>query len=156
MKTILLNNGTSFLIDDEDYELVSSHKWYLHVAGYVYRIKKCEDGKRRNLYLHRLLLNLVRGDGRLVDHINGNKLDNRRCNIRACTKAENGWNRGKTKNNTSGYKGVFRDTRSGKWLASVFVNGRRNSLGLFTTPEEAHLAYRSAVEELHGEFARCV
>jgi hypothetical protein len=89
-----------------------------------------------------------------VDHINGNGLDNRKENLRICSHSENQWNRTKYKNNKSGYKGVFFHSKTGHWEAGIRINGKREYLGVFNTPQEASLAYSRKAIELHGEFAR--
>jgi hypothetical protein len=103
---------------------------------------------------HRLAWYYVYGsmpDGQL-DHINGDKTDNRICNLRLATPAENISNRGLQYNNSSGYKGVTR-LKSGRWSANIRNDGCRNHLGTFDTAEQAHAAYCEAARDLHGEFA---
>lgn len=92
----------------------------------------------------------------MVDHINGNGLDNRRCNLRVCSHGENMRNRTMNRNNRSGYKGVYFDPdKNGRpWRAQIRANGRKHSLGRFDTAEQAYEAYQKAAERLHGEFAR--
>jgi hypothetical protein len=75
-------------------------------------------------------------------------------NLRPATKSQNAANRGKTCNNTSGFKGVWWRRRYRKWQATIGVNGKRFYLGMFDTPEAAHAAYAAAAQRLHGEFAR--
>ncbi len=89
----------------------------------------------------------------LVDHINGDGLDNRRVNIRLCTKADNQRNQRRNSKNTTGYKGVSFDKARGKYSASIGVHGEQISLGRFSTAEEASQAYEDAVRRYHGEFA---
>lgn len=113
--------------------------------------------KSRNELMHRVIL--ARKLGRdlqsteLVDHANGNPLDNRRANLRLATRSQNMMNRSKNINNQSGFKGVIFHKESGKWRAVINANKKRHRLGLFDTPEEAHAAYCKAAEFLHGEFA---
>ena len=92
--------------------------------------------------------------GAEVDHIDCNKLNNLRSNLRLCTKSQNQHNRAKQKNNTSGYKGVHLQKRTGKYRAQIKLHGKRKILGLFSTPELAYAAYCSAAVQLHGDFAR--
>lgn len=87
--------------------------------------------------------------GMQTDHVNGNKLDNRRANLRSATPAQNRANRGKTVRNKTGLKGVG-TYRNGKYRA---VLGKKH-LGYFDTPEAAHNAYVEAAKEIHGDFAR--
>ena len=116
------------IIDLEYIEVISQYKWHLRDNGYV--------STSDNIYLHRLILNC---DSDMVcDHINRNKLDNRRENLRICTQQENIWNQGVQKNNTSGYTGVYK--RNNKWCARINVNGKQINLGTFITFEEAKQA----------------
>lgn len=91
-----------------------------------------------------------------VDHINNNgpKDDNRICNLREATKSKNQFNRGRTKNNTSGFKGVQFKKDIGKYRARIKNNLKDIHLGYFSTPEEAYEAYKEAALRLHGEYAR--
>ena len=84
-----------------------------------------------------------------IDHINGDKTDNRICNLREATPAENGQNFGKFKNNTTGFTGASFHKRTGKWQAQISKNGKAIHLGLFNTPEEAHDVYLKAKANLH-------
>jgi hypothetical protein len=89
-----------------------------------------------------------------IDHINGNRLDNRISNLRAATSSQNGRNRKVNSNNTSGFKGVYYHKKARKWTAQIKSHGRSHYLGYFDTPELAHMAYGKAAAELHGDFAR--
>lgn len=104
--------------------------------------------------MHRFLMNLRRGDLAIVDHANMDRLDNRRANLRICSKAENMRNRGKTRANKSGYKGVSWDKEKCRWVAGIKIDGRRKVLGRFDDPAEAHKAYCAAAKIAHGIFAR--
>jgi hypothetical protein len=113
----------------------------------------CISGIRRNVRLHRLLMeapaNLV------VDHINGDTLDNRRVNLRVCTMGENRRNSRAPTTNTSGFKGVRFDNRGRlPWLAKLCVNYKYIHIGTFATVEEAARAYDRAALEHFGEYAR--
>jgi hypothetical protein len=101
--------------------------------------------------LHRWLT--TAGMKQIIDHINGNPLDNRRVNLRICTPAENARNRRAQRGSHAGYKGVHWHN-VGKWRAVIWANGVRHDLGVFGSREEAASAYDKAALELHGEFAR--
>lgn len=105
--------------------------------------------------LHRVVLSRILNRNldpyELADHINGNSLDNRRCNLRLATTSQNNANRGKHRNNRSGFKGVFRNGK--KWRAVISTNGKAVHIGTFDTPEEAHEAYKIRAIQLFGEFA---
>jgi len=149
----LIISGRTVLIDDEDYERVSKYKWYFNrqdrpTHGYV----KTTIPGHITIFLHKFIMG---NPSMVVDHINQDTLDNRKCNLRICTPCENMFNKSKYKNNTSGYKGVFVDKRwPSRWRAKIGYKGKRISLGSYNTPEEAYQAYRKAAIELYGEYAR--
>jgi hypothetical protein len=89
-----------------------------------------------------------------IDHVNGNKSDNRLINLRLCKHEENMRNSKRPMTNKSGYKGVSFDKERSKWSASISINNKTVKIGRFDTPELAHMAYCKAAAELHGEFAR--
>ena len=90
----------------------------------------------------------------MIDHINGDPLDNRVTNLRLCTPSQNQWNRGVSKNNTSGFKGVSWRARRSKWYAAIQVYGKTKYLGSFDTAEAAAEAYSAAARLLHGDWTR--
>src|SRR3990167_2235442 len=114
-----------------------------------------EDQPLITVFLHRFILNAPKGLE--VDHINGNGLDNRRKNIRLCTKKENMQNRRISINNTSGYKGVYyhkSDKRKKRWTVFIRTDDNRKFIGRFLTALDAAKAYNEAATKYHGEFAR--
>lgn len=134
-------------VDKQDKHLLDERTWTINTAGYaVSRI----GGKL--LYLHRVILNPV--DGQMVDHINHDKLDNRRSNLRICTNRQNTSNQQLRSKNTSGYKGVvwFKDRQ--KWRAGIKVNYKFKHLGYFDDILEAAKAYDVAARKYFGEFAK--
>lgn len=90
---------------------------------------------------------------KFIDHINGNKLDNKLSNLRLATRAENGYNRPALKNNTSGVKGVYWHTGEEKWRGRMHVDGVEIQIGRWDSLDEARLAMEKARKDLHGEFA---
>lgn len=89
----------------------------------------------------------------IIDHINGNKLDNRISNLRACSKSQNGMNRGKQKNNSSGVSGVCWNKSANKWQSYIKVDGKQIYLGVFADKLAAAEAVSKARTELHQDFA---
>jgi len=117
-----------------------------------------EDGSRRTrrVRLSRFLKNLAPGDPRVVDHWDGDTMNNCDLNLRVCTVAENSRNQGMRSNNKIGLKGVSRRVwkdGSVRFIGYITVNRKRHNLGGYLTPEEAHVAYCEAAKILHGEFA---
>ena len=153
-----LTRGQVAVIDDIDADL-AEFKWCVqaHHSGDFYAVRNAAHPKRMKVLLHRVILERVIGrpltKTELTDHVSGDKLDNRRTNLRIATNAQNLRNRGKQRNNTTGFKGVAWHRTSEKWTAQIVVNGKKMHLGYFTTPEAAHAAYCIAARELHGEFA---
>lgn len=155
MRKIVLTQGKTTIVDDQDFEILSQISWYYH-KGYAARTE-IRDGKRHTLYMHRLLMKPPKG--MIVDHINGNKLDNRRKNLRICNRAENNRNmihyRSRKRAVThSKYKGVYWvGGKKNPWVAQIRYNKRQIHLGYFSTEKEAALAYDQAAFELFGPFA---
>ena len=110
----------------------------------------------RRYYAHRVIWALVHGKwpDRDIDHINGDRADNRLCNLREATNAENAYNMKTPAHNTSGYKGVGWHVATQRWRAQITVDGAYKHLGMFDTAEEAHAAYVTAAEKNYGKFAR--
>ena len=149
--------GRVFVVDDEDAEYVRSFRWHLLVkrssAGreYVYaRRSVMLDGRQQGVLLHREIAGAE--SRQVVDHINGDPLDNRRANLRVCTQAENARNRQIKVTNKTGCKGVR--ARDGKYSASVAVNGRSVHCGTFATVAEAAQRRDEVARELHGQYFR--
>ena len=166
------------IIDDEDYERVVEAirykngmpgKWYAHevAKGYCY----ATSGSRRT-FIHRVVMNAPSGMD--VDHINGDRLDNRKQNLRVCTRAQNSSNKKLRRDSKSGFKGVYEHKRGSKYVSKKTgevkyyacrakrfqayigdpgTSGRHIQLGHYTTAEEAARAYDRKAIELQGEFA---
>jgi hypothetical protein len=148
-KEIQLTRGHVALVSDVDFNRLSQRgKWYAS-GPTSNKFYACREEGRKSVLMHRVVLNAP--DGFLVDHINGNTLDNRRENLRLCNKTENLRNRGKTKLNSVGYKGVTR--KRGRFSAGISVGGKHISLGSFSDPIEAARAYDAAAKKYFGEFA---
>lgn len=150
MKKIKLSRGKFALVDNEDYAFLNQWKWFWLNPGYAARTIRTGKSFHKVL-MHRVLL--TRTKGQEVDHKNGNGIDNRKRNLRICTKIQNHWNRGKSKRNTSGYKGVHWHRASKKWSANITANHKKHFLGYFTSKKKAAMVYAVAAKKLHKEFA---
>ena len=131
------------IIDLDDIERVKDYKWYMDGRGYAF----C--GTTRKL-LHRLIINAPKN--KMVDHINHNRLDNRKSNLRICTSSQNNMNRSKTSRNTSGHVGVCYKPKINKWQAYITVNRKPIHLGYYKNIEEAIEARKQAEIKYFGEY----
>lgn len=145
-----LNN--LIILDDKYQYLLRDYDWYL-ARGYVVR-SDYKDKVAYQMRIHRQILGLKRNDKRQVDHINGNKLDNRVSNLRVCKQSQNNMNKSKYVTNKSGYKGVSWKKSSQKWCSQISVARQVIHIGLFDTKEKAAEAYNKKALQLHGSFAR--
>jgi len=150
MKEIQLSKDKVTLVDDEDYEFLNQWKWHLSTNGHAIRCATVGLREYKNIYMHRVILNTP--DGLLTDHIDRNKLNNCKSNLRVCTSSQNVANTAVRKNNTSGFKGVHYGKDKKKWIATICVLYKIKKLGAFKTPEEAAIAYKKAAEKYFGEF----
>lgn len=141
---IKLKSGSTVTVDAEDYELLSKFSWYVTPKGYVVT----------TVTMHRMVTDAPQGVE--VDHINGDTLDNRKANLRNCTRSQNIANTRKPRKQggcSSKFKGVSWDKRAKKWSARVQTNGKSHRR-YFDIEEEAALAYDEMAREHFGEFAR--
>lgn len=144
---IKTKSGDSILIDDSDEPVLSKYSWHLIDKGRNKYAAAHINGKR--VRMHRLLMDVKPGE--IVDHINGDKLDNRRSNLRICSASQNSCNRGKTVKNKSGYKGVV--LNRGRYVVAIRLQGKAYSFCSYKTAKEAAHVYDQVAMQLHGEFA---
>lgn len=161
MKELLLTRGMTALVDEEDFESLSSYKWNAQPRRcdlwYAARNRNAVErkllGGRGIIYLHRQIMNALKGTE--IDHRNGNGLDCRRANMRFATSRQNKANgRPKRSKRTSTFKGVYWGTRERRWLVQIRLpDGRRLGKG-FNSENEAASYYTEIARKIHGEFAR--
>lgn len=146
---IPLTQGKFAIVDEQDFDWLNQWKWAFHSNGYAYR----SAGGRKNrhcILMHRLIAGTT--DGADTDHINRNKLDNRRANLRTASRAQNMANRGPLSTNTSGFKGVSK-TRHGLWSAEIIVAKRKIFLGKYVSAEDAARVVDAAAIEHFKTYA---
>lgn len=158
-KAIPLTKGKFAIVDEENYDWLMQWNWIYRKSGnrgYAQRALHIGyiDKKRirTTLLMHRVIL--LPESNMQVDHINGNGLDNRRCNIRTCTVAQNTANRIMVMKKSSKYKGVCWNKAMRKWKAYIKHSYKGFHLGYFDNEEEAALAYNNAAKLYFSEFAR--
>lgn len=153
MKQIKLSQGKVTLVDDEDFDFFNQWKWDSQKSRNTYFAKRYarikEKFSERTILMHRVIMKTPQG--MVVDHIDGNGLNNQRSNLRNCSNTENLRNQRINKNNTSGAKGVSRNRN--KWMASIRINGKQKNLGRYTDKKDAVIAYNEAAKKHYGEFA---
>ena len=145
----IVASGVKVLVDEDDYLSLIRWRWYIDKRGYVYRHDYI-DGNDRPKRMHREILAAEKGLD--VDHINGSRVDNRKSNLRICTRMQNIWNSKVKSTNTSGFKGVDFVPSRGKFRARIRAGGKRINIGYFATAELAFEAYKKAAKQMHGDF----
>ncbi len=146
VRRISLGHGQSVLVDAADYEWLSRYTWTAQRGGYAARREK-----GRLIYMHREIVQAP--PGMVVDHIDGNRQNNLRSNLRICTRRENTQNRAKRIGCVSRFKGISCEKHSGKWRARAYLAGEYFRSGLIADEVQAARAYDRFAVELFGEFA---
>ena len=157
MKKIKLTQGEYALVDDEDYDKFSKIKWYVFRAcptlNYAMCSKKQQNGKFRNFNMSReVMMNVPKG--MVVDHIDGNGLNNQKKNLRIATTSQNGMNRKDNCNNTSGHRGVCYNKKNKKWQAQTMSMGKPVYLGMYDDILEAAKAYKEYAKKNYKQYRR--
>ena len=144
---------TFTIVDDKDFVGLNKHKWYpsQRTKNKLYVCRTSFDGGKHELSMHRVIL--LTPPTKETDHINGNTLDNRRCNLRVCTKSQNQMNRQLSPTNKSGFKGVHWDRYRNKWRTTIKAGPRQRYVASNTCLIKAAVAYDKAAIKHFGEFA---
>lgn len=157
-------NGKFALLDDEDYEYINKFSWICSKNKHNFYLARqgnkndlCAGMYKKTIFMHRVILNQLKGT--IVDHIDGNGLNNQKSNLRIVTPSQNMMNRRKNKNTASDYKGVSLNKRKlrGKpysWMSTISINNKKMTIGRYDSQIEAAKAYDKKAKELFGEFAK--
>jgi hypothetical protein len=150
-KLIPLTQGKFAIVDAEDYDWLVQYKWHCQRADNRFYAVRRQHGKEARIPMHRQIMHASKGQ--LVDHIDGNGLNNRKSNLRFCSAAQNAWNRRPDRCCYSRYKGITWSKNHKKWHAHITKSGRSMYLGHFDDQAEAAIAYDRKAEQLFGQFA---
>lgn len=143
--------GKVALVDDADFNELSQQKWYVSPQGYAYcHLAEFRRGGKP-IFMHTTVAQVAPGFD--TDHVNGDKLDNRRANLRQATRSQNNQNSRPRIGGLSDYKGVGFHRRSGYWYADIRANSKNKRIGYFETERQAAVAYNQEAAKLFGEFA---
>lgn len=148
MKEIPLSRGLTAKVDDEDFEELSKYKWYAVKCFKKFYARRC-DGRNKKIYMHRQIAGFP--IGLLVDHDDGDGMNNQKVNLRNCNQAQNMANRKAWETTNSTFKGVSKN--GNKWRVRITHENQTLELGQFDSEIEAALAYDKKAYELHGQFA---
>lgn len=151
VRSIPLTQGQQAWVDQDDYELVATHKWFAQRARHTFYAVRREQGSRKNIHMQRQIMQ-PESIILVVDHKNRNGINNCRYNLRVCTKVQNSQNSRHRKRKYK-YRGVHTSDGVSKWYARIKVNYRDAYLGTFPTQEDAARAYDRAAIQHYGEFA---
>ncbi len=157
MKLIKLTKGQFALVDDEDYKQLNRFKWIASTSKirntyYARRAMLDCNGKQKIVQMHRIIMGIT-NPKIIIDHKDGNGLNNQRNNLRVCSHSQNSSNRKSAKNSSSKYLGVTFCKENGKWRAQIRKFNVNHHIGYFIDEKNAALAYQSKAKEIHGEFA---
>ena len=144
MKEIQISDGFVAQVDDDDYDMVSKHKWRIQMnTNKPYAVAQ--------IYMHRLISNVE--IDKVLDHADGNSLNNTKSNFRIATKSQNRQSSKKQKNTSSKYKGVYWNKKSKKWQCTIAYGGKSFYLGSYENEDDAGRAYDVEAKINFGEFA---
>jgi hypothetical protein len=156
VKIIYLTRDKFTIVDASKYDYLMQWWWYAQPSGKNFYAMRAGvvDGKKIQIRMHRVILGLEYNDGVIIDHKNGNGLDNRIENLQIATHCINARNTRKRKDNKSGYRGVYlyksKNWNAVRWKAQININNKRLALGYFKDPISAAIAYDNAVLKYWG------
>jgi hypothetical protein len=137
-------------VDDDDYKILSQRNWYLTDQGYAKRRQSLGHKKSMLVMMHRVIMRAEKGT--LLDHKNHDRLDNRKTNLRFCTKTQNNLNRPKRRDNTSGSKNVYWSKANQRWFIKTKVGGKEYRSPNLPSKKEAIRASKKFITKIHGEY----
>lgn len=149
-KELKLTQGKVTIVDDDMFDYLNQFKWHISSGRYAATNMKIY-GTYIKVYLHRFIIKASKGSQ--VDHIDNNKLNNLKTNLRHCTHSQNMINRPSYTNSKSGYKGVIFYKKLNKYIARIRINKQTIYLGSYIDPISAAIKYNKAAQKYHGEFA---
>lgn len=156
MRIIELTQSRHALVSNSDYQYLSQWTWCCQRIGktfYAARVER-QNGRRRYVYMHRVVADRAGRLGARVDHFDGDGLNNQRSNLRSATHQQNLWNRGKNRNNSTGFKGVYPcKSQNNPFYAQIVVDGKNHYLGCYQSKRQAALAYNEAARQHFGRYA---
>jgi hypothetical protein len=151
MKAIPLSAGRFAQVDDADFDRIAAHRWHVSHNGYAIRRERLPDGRKRVVFMHREIFG---GHPDFdIDHADGDRLNNRRANLREATRTQNNANGG-FRGGSSAFKGVCWHRQIQRWVAYINVGGKRKHLGSFDHEQAAAEAYNAAATQFFGGFSR--
>lgn len=156
-RPIPLTQGQFAIVDDSDFDQVMKHKWHAvrRPNGGFYTQRTLRVVRVNGRRVIQQMAQLILHTEQMVDHRDGNGLNNTRRNLRPCTPLENTRNKPAGSNNKSGFKGVYPTVKTkGNWSAAIYLAGKQSYLGSFKTKEDAARAYDAEALKLFGSFAR--
>ncbi|MFA5783698.1 MAG: HNH endonuclease [Phycisphaerae bacterium] len=153
-RRIPLTKGKFALVSPSDFPAISQYNWYARKSNWTCYATFCRkiNGRTKSFDMHRIIMNPP--PGLVIDHIDGNGLNNCRSNLRIATPAQNSRNTCAKKNGQSKYKGVSPEKRRYCWRATLTINGKQMHIGQFASEIQAAKAYDKAAKKYHGNFAR--
>ena len=155
-KEIMLPSGHVTIVSDEDYDMLSKHKWYASNGKGKYYVSSNTkiEGFRRHILMHRLIMGILDNPDIQVDHINGDTLDNRRENLRICNRAQNSQNKIGNPEASSIFKGVIWDPIRCHWIMSINSGGKYKHVRSIKNEWVASLIYDLLAFDMFGDFAK--